>query len=311
MVNPLAADGAPPDIAVCFIVLAYRNPVEGLKALFSSLSQGAAAVGVRSQCVLVSNDDHFHGESIPEVEVYVGHGNVGFSAGIRIGVEAADADFVVIANPDLMISAADAGEFISALIRQDGVLIPVLQNVNGGAAYESYEDWVFSVGRQISERVCRKFVLDKTTSELPRWAKICGAFLGMPAPIAREFGPFDSKFFMYGEDRDLTRRLRRRKVPIRLLRGVAVTHHGGGSGSGMNRELAIFRADSALRVAYRRYGAMGVWLKGYDLWLEASLKRKSEKDYAKHARQIAVAHWRSHKGEAPRLDFDSVAQLAV
>lgn len=295
--------------SVSFIVLAYRNPVAELRALFYAFTNGASDAGVRSKCILVSNDDDFDPQLIPEAKVLVGHGNVGFAAGIKIGMMAADSEFVVIANPDSLTSAQDVSKFVSQLIRQSGVLVPILREESGEIAYASYEDWVFSIGRKVATRVSRRFLSKGVMNGLPRWVKICGAFVGMPTVIATKYGPFDDAFFMYGEDRDLTWRLRRDLVPIRLVREVSVTHIGGVSGGGMNRELAIFRADSALRVAYRRYGAFGVYLKELDLMVEALCKRGQARSHALAARRTVVAHWGFPVREAPRLDLTHAGNL--
>lgn len=295
--------------SVSFIVLAYRNPVAELRALFSACINGASGAGVPSKCILVSNDDDFDPGLLPEAKVLVGHGNVGFAAGIKIGMMEADTEFVVIANPDSMTSAEDVSEFVSQLIVQSGVLVPVLREETGEIAYASYEDWVFSAGRKVAKRVCRRFLYSDTADVLPRWVKICGAFVGMPTALATKYGPFDDAFFIYGEDRDLTQRLRRDLVPMRLVREVSVTHIGGVSGGGMDRELAIFRADSALRVAYRRYGALGVCLKKLDLMFEALCKRGQARSCALAARRTVVGHWGLAVREAPRLDFSTLERV--
>lgn len=295
--------------SVCFLVLAYRNSPADLQALFSSLSEGALNAGISSERVLVSNDDAFDQDLLRKIDVRTGHGNVGFARGIRIGVEAAQSEFIVIVNPDVIISPQAVTKFLSALIGQAGVLVPVLRNVDRAVAYQSYEDWVFSGGRMIAKHACRRFLLRSTVEILPRWVRICGAFVGMPTALAKEYGPFDDAFFMYGEDRDLTSRLRRNGVPILIVRSVSVTHFGGGSGAGMNRLLSIFRADSALRIAYRRYGTLGVWLKSLDLWLEAFRKRDEARLHAMAARRIAVRRWRASDCEPPRLDFATAQKL--
>lgn len=295
------------ETSVSFVVLAFRNSVTEIKALFASLQKGAAAAGIPSACVLVSNDETFDGSLIPEAKVCAGHGNVGFAKGIRIGVEAAESEFVVIANPDLRITVENASRFVSQLVTQPGVLVPLLLNGRGEIAHSSYEDFVFSSGLLAAKHACKRFVSRGTRRELPRWVRICGAFVGMSTALAKEYGPFDDAFFMYGEDRDLTRRLRQGKVPIRLAGDISVTHIGGGSGGGMNRELAVLRADSALRLAFRRYGRLGVRVKAVDLWLVARRKHGQARVDALAARRSAVAHWRSTFGEAPRLDISSLA----
>lgn len=300
MENELPADE---NVTVCFIVLAFKNPASELRKLFDSLESGSIRAGVSSKNLLISNDDQFESSALPGVEVHCGHGNVGFAAGIKLGVDLARSDYVVIANPDTSITESDAFRFISELVKQDGVLVPILRDEAGEVAYASYEDWVFVAGRQYAKRVCRRFVMEGADEYLPRWVRICGAFLGMPTEIARNYGPFDEAFFMYGEDRDLTSRLRRDNIGIRLLRTSSVTHVGGGSGSGLSRELAVFRADSAVRIAYRRYGKLGARLKFLDLWLDARRKRGPARAYALEARRTVITRWGRCQTEAPRLEF--------
>lgn len=300
---------APTKLSVSFIVVAYNNTKDELASLFESLQDGASRAAVSSTCVLVSNDNKYTDRDFPDAIVRTGHGNVGFAKGVRLGLMSSSSDYVIVANPDLSISAQDACRFVGRLTRGHEVLVPVIHDAFGNVAFTSYEDWVFSIGRKFSERICREFLIRDDRELLPRWVRICGAFVGMPRQLAEQFGPFDEDFFMYGEDRDLSRRLRRAQIPVSLTRDVVVTHIGGKSGVGMNRVLAIVRADSAMRVAYRKYGSLGVWLKRYDLLLEAMRKRGEVRTHALAARRFAVDRWGLGLAEAPRVEISSLALI--
>lgn len=293
-------------VSICFLVLAYNNSISELREVFSSLMAGARLAGVEAKCILVSNDDYFDHRELTGIEVYSGQGNIGFAAGIKLGMAKVDTDYVVLANPDIRISPRDACQFISVLAAQSGVLVPVLRYVSGRVAYTAYEDWIFVAGRKVSAQVCRWFLLHSDRDTLPPRVRICGAFVGMPTALAKRFGPFDDAFFMYGEDRDLTKRLRADKVSVRLARDVSVTHIGGISGIGMSREIAVFQADGAMRIAFRRYGKLGSWLKRVDLWLDAMRKTGHARSCALEARRVVIDHWRASEGEAPRLDLMSI-----
>ena len=59
---------------------------------------------------------------------------------------------------------------------------------------------------------------------------VLGAAMLVPSKTFRAVGGFDEEYFLYGEDKDLCRRLAQRGSTVHRLEGVRALHDGGGSG---------------------------------------------------------------------------------
>ena len=59
---------------------------------------------------------------------------------------------------------------------------------------------------------------------------VLGAAMLVPAQVFRSIGGFDEEYFLYGEDKDLCRRISERGRTVHLTPSVRALHLGGGSG---------------------------------------------------------------------------------
>jgi GT2 family glycosyltransferase len=282
-------------------MVAFRNDYAGVAPIFAALLEASDREGLRAIGTLVINDDSL-APDMDRVNVVQGHGNVGFAAGVKAGVELQESDFVVIVNPDCLPDVEAFSNFLSHLEPGMGVVTPVLIGRDGKVDYAPFEDYVFTPAMYLSAAVCRWYLRRGRSERIPTLVKIPGAFIAMETTVARELGgPFDSEFFLYGEDRDLTHRLRKAGIQMRLLRGVHVVHLGGESGKSVSELVARSRADSALRIAHRRYGTIGKLLMTIDLVAIGVLKSKKYGPELLQAAKWAVKRWRG-SSVAPRLD---------
>lgn len=271
-----------------FVTVAFRNDPTDLVDLMVGLVEGAAKAGVEAEVQLVINDDSADAipEAIEHTRIHFGHGNVGFAAGITIGTRAGTGDYIIYVNPDCIADADSVASFIR-MIHPSGISVPRLLNAEGEVDHYAYENWTFSPGRKLSEWQCRRFFRKLTSDALPEFAKAPGAFLGMPRDVAEKLAsPFDSSFFLYAEDRDMTDRARNLGIPVQLVR-VDISHIGGVSGVGINPMVQFCKVDGSLRVAHRRFGRLGALLYSLDVRLIRLLKRQSDNN----ATTRAVRRW--------------------
>ena len=282
-----------PPLSVDFIVVGYHNAGRDLAALTRGLLEASLACAARSRVQLVLNDDTSF-ESHEGVDVIQGHGNVGFAAGVRLGVLRSSADHVVIVNPDCLPGGPALREFLAHLGPGCGVLVPKLLDSAGHFDYMAYENWTFSVGRKYAEVLCRWNLGRSNGGKLPRYAKVPGAFVGLERSLAIALDcPFDSAFFLYAEDRDMTDRLRHARIPVTYLPKVSITHLGGRSGANVPLLVKACEADGALRVAFRRYGRVGAMACALDVAATRRLKRLLRGEtFTDHAVSAAILRWR-------------------
>lgn len=282
------------------IIVVFKNDVVELLALCDALMTAGRHAGLTTEVVLVIND----GQEVPSregVRQIVGQGNIGFAAGVRLGVESTDADFVVAINPDCVPDSDAFARFFSKLHPGCGIISPLIVDTSGVPDHHLYEDWVFTPGRRAAAHVCKRYFSREQGPSISRFMKIPGTFVAMDSRIARDLGPFDSEFFLYGEDRDSCRRARRRGIPLRVFTDVRVTHIGGVSGATVSLMVARAKADSALRVAYRRYGRAGLVIAAVDLVFIGCAKKIRGDTSVLPATVWAIKRWVRQSGEAPRL----------
>jgi GT2 family glycosyltransferase len=303
---PLPGNGP----VLSIVMVAFRNDFADVASIFAALLEASDSIGLKAAGTLVVNDGSL-APPMDRVEVIQGHGNIGFAAGVKAGVDFEESDFVIIVNPDCL---PDVDAFSTLLRRLEvgmGVVTPVLIGRDGEVDYAPFEDYVFTPAMYLSAAVCKWYLRRGKSNRIPPLVKIPGAFIAMETLVARELGgPFDPEFFLYGEDRDLTRRLRKAGIRMRLLRETRIVHLGGESGKSVSELVARSRADSALRIAERRYGSVGKLIMTIDLIAVGFLKSNKYGPELLDAAKWAVARWRGTR-VAPPLDETALSSGMV
>ena len=146
--------------------------------------------------------------------------NLGMGAGNNIGIKKAKTDFVLILNPDVILEATTINELIiaSQRIKSFAILAPISSDVN----YPNYkllnskkiktEDYSFKVKSVDGfAMLFNKKKLDKVMSK----------------------NYFDENFFMYLENDDLCKRIRKINENIFIIPSSKIKHLGG---KGVNKK---------------------------------------------------------------------------
>ncbi len=196
----------------------------------------------------------------PDAVVIEAGTNLGFGRACNLGVARAGCDTVMFVNPDVTISRANRRELEEALTQpQLGLLVPLLSRLPGGTARHQifpYRRWSRAVlGQAWSALRPRELQRPPrpTRSTGNAWAAAALLFVRREEFLA--VGGFDPRYFLYGEDLDLSRRYRHRGLGVRLTDSV-VGHHSGSASSAS--------ADS-LRVAPLAWSILGT-LEYLSLW---------------------------------------------
>lgn len=200
------------------------------------------------EVLIVNNDEKEKLEKIkkqfPEVILIKSPKNNGFGAACNLGVNHARGEILFFLNPDAEILSSI--EPIIKILERDpeiGAIGPKLLEQNGKT-----QEW--STGVEIS-------LLDliRNNLGLPRSKKIwksliaretfwtSGAAVFISRKVFFEIGGFDEKFFMYFEDMDLCRRLRKAGKKVLYFPEVAILHLGGRSSQGSQKQKALFFAS--------------------------------------------------------------------
>lgn len=220
---------------------------------------------VRQQIIVVDNDskDHtveFIRGNFPEVELIVPGANLGFAAGVNLGASHADAEFVLLLNPDTVIRghAVDTivdfarknpghGLYGGRTLRPDGGLEP-------SSCWGEPTLWSMAMfGLGLSTLAPKNRWLDPES--LGDWRRdsvrevgvITGCFLLAPKTVWDELGGMDERYFMYGEDADFAMRARRLGYRPVICPDAELVHEVGAcSETPVHKTMLLYRGKASL-----------------------------------------------------------------
>jgi GT2 family glycosyltransferase len=242
--------------------------------------------------------------------------NRGFAAANNLGVREAEAEVIVLLNPDTILVDASLAELAAQASRQRALLGARLLNEDGSpqisawAPVGSWEAGLSAIwpGALMPPAIRRRCEPFRYEERLPAgW--LSAACLAARRDLMLELGPFDDRLVLYGEDTDLCVRARSLGVPCLFAPDLArVVHLGGRSGSKRFADVGMRRKVLARRwVARERLGRIrGAYDFGAQLLFHLSrwaLKRVLRRDAAYEAAWLraGIAVLRSPREEPGAL----------
>jgi len=148
----------------------------------------------------------------------------GFGANHNAAFRRNASDYFCVLNPDIRIGDNPFPQLVEELRNPAaGVVAPQILNPGGGVednARRFPTPW-FLLRKSVGlVRGVDYEMSDATLS--PDW--VAGMFMLFRRNVYAEVGGFDERYFLYYEDVDLCRRLRRHRYDVRLLPEVSVVH---------------------------------------------------------------------------------------
>jgi GT2 family glycosyltransferase len=205
-------------------------------------------LGIDFEIVIINNDKKEKLDKIKEefssIVLINSPKNSGFGAACNLGVKISQGDLLFFLNPDTEILNSFGpiiNEFEQNL--ETGALGPKLLGENG-----KVQEWSTGVEVSLGDLI-------RNNLGLPRSRKIweslvvketywiSGAALFIPRTVFFEIGGFDENFFMYFEDNDLCRRIRKSGKKLFYFPKVTIRHLGGKSSQDLRKQKAIFFAS--------------------------------------------------------------------
>jgi GT2 family glycosyltransferase len=264
------------------VIIVSFNTRELLRECLNSLNDRAA--GVSKEVFVVDNVSRdgsadMVANDFPDVRLIRSDTNLGFAAANNRAMPLCTGRYVVLLNSDAFlhegaiqraIDYMDATSQIglggARLVGRDGSWQP------SGRMFPSFLNDFLTLsglaGRYPSSRFFGRFDRTWADPNLPAdvdW--VPGAFSIIRRSVLDQVGYFDEIFFLYYEEVDLCRRIKRAGYEIRYWPDVVVTHLGGESSktvtsltfSRSGSQLTLWRMRSAL-LYYRKHHGAGAWL---------------------------------------------------
>lgn len=152
----------------------------------------------------------------PRVHVIESRENLGFGRGHNEILKKISSEFHMVVNPDIQFTPKAVQKLTAFLVHypQVGIITPKIKNVDGSEQLLPKRDPKFSYV-VLSKFRPLQFFRDEYTragesfNKPTRILSSTGCFFMIRTSVFRRAGGFDERFFMYFEDADLSRRVRK------------------------------------------------------------------------------------------------------
>ncbi len=247
---------------VAIVIVTYNSEGQIRECLESVFAQRK---NVNQQVIVVDNEsrdgtvDVIRSE-FPQVELILPRENLGFAKGVNLGASHANAEFVLLLNPDTVIldHAVDVivefarahpshGLYGGRTLRPDGSLEP--SSCWGIPTLWSMALFAFGITTLASKNRW----LDPES--LGSWQRdsvrevgvITGCFLLAPLSIWKQLSGLDERYFMYGEDVDLAMRARAAGYRPVICPDARLVHEiGQSSETPVHKMMLLYRGKASL-----------------------------------------------------------------
>lgn len=204
------------------IILNYRNR-ELLKLCLQSISQHLTFRPSEYEILVVDSEaqaetGEMMRETFPQVQYFPRPHNTGYAAGVNFALKKAQGDYLLILNPDIIVTAGATESLLSFLKENPsiGLVGPQLLGFDGqrqNSRFRFYTPLTIICRRTflgkwgIGKRELNRFHLENgSTGELvfPDW--LMGSAMLTRKEAVSQVGLFDERFFLYFEDVDWCKR---------------------------------------------------------------------------------------------------------
>ena len=172
----------------------------------------------------------------PEIRYFV-KANQGFGSAMNVGIQHARGKYILIFNPDIILSAGALEQLFAYMEAHPdvGIVGPKLLNADGSLQYSCnrYHELLVPILRRTPlgrlpwgrEKVDRFLMKDVSHTETIDVDWLMGSSLFTRSEALAKVGSFDERFFMYFEDTDLCWRFWEAGYKVQYLPAAIMVHY--------------------------------------------------------------------------------------
>jgi GT2 family glycosyltransferase len=234
-----------PELSI--LIVSYRKP-EMTRACLASVREQAA--GMSHEVIAVDNASPdgtpaMIAAEFPEVRLLAMAENLGFARANNLAARHARGEFLLLLNPDTVVLDGALQNLLAFARRRPSAGIYGGRTLTPAGALDPRSCWgapsawsLFCFATGLSAAFKRSRAFDPES--LGNWERdeerevgvVTGCLALIPRAVWDELGGFDERFWMYGEDADLSMRARERGYRPAVTPDATIVHHVGGSGTG-------------------------------------------------------------------------------
>ncbi|WP_413532439.1 glycosyltransferase family 2 protein [Empedobacter brevis] len=198
------------------IVIVNYNAPKHLELCLDSCQE--ALKHIHGEIIVIDNnslevDFTFLKETFPSVKFLLQKENLGFSKANNIGVEAASGEYVLILNPDTIIPENIFESLIEFHQSKEKIGFVGVRMINANGHFHPESKRNIPTAKNSFSKLYTRFnhsrknnyyKLEVGEFETAPCEILVGAFMFTTKKIYQEIGGFDPRYFMYGEDIDLS-----------------------------------------------------------------------------------------------------------
>ncbi len=240
------------------IVVTYNSASTIVKCLKSAVSQSFTEV------IVVDNDSVDNTvdivKSIKQVSLIESKNNLGFGLGNNIGAKTAKGEYLVFLNPDAVLPK-DFVKAVSKEYSQKTIGILGFQIINSDGSLEPSCDGFPTIGSLLYEssgysgifknsNAYKKYRLNGWNRQTSRYVPaVSGACMVVQSETFSKVGGFDPGFFLFYEEFDMSKRLKKMGLNSYFSTTTQVLHMRGVS----TKQVANEKIEKILNKSRRRY----------------------------------------------------------
>lgn len=221
-------------VILSVIIVNYKTPdlvIRCINSIYKTFSLNSLEIIVIDNC---SGDDSENKTCtlFPKIIWINNNSNEGFGRANNLGASKAKADFLLFLNSDMIVLDDTINDCLRHIQEESniGVLGCKLMNEDGSHQKSIYH----YVGDYMGVLQTNLIVDYFYKSKAKEIKAVMGAFMLIPKKVFDEAKGFDPDFFMYAEELDLCRRIKKLGYKITYTEKAIAIHKHGGSSEGSN-----------------------------------------------------------------------------